>query len=294
VPRPARAARHAPRPGAIIGAGAGIIGRSGETAMRANALKTMMKAGRPVLVGWAGLGSGYAAEVLGHGGVDGVCVDLQHGPVFLDRAVEMLIALSATPAVPLARPSGNDFAEINKLLDAGAYGVIVPLIDTAEDARRLVEAVRYPPRGRRSFGPARGLLYGGADYAARADEEMLAFAMIETPRGLAHLDAIAAVEGLDGLFIGPTDLSLALGQPPAPKWREEPLRGAIARIQAAARANGKFAGIFCTSPEMGADMLAAGFDMVVPGNDATLLRNATQAWCDAIRGETGSGPKPGY
>ena len=262
--------------------------------MRANALKAMMKAGRTALVGWAGLGSAYAAEVLGHAGVDGVCVDLQHGQVFLDRAVEMLIALSATPAVPLARPSGNDFAEINKLLDAGAYGVIVPMIDTVEDARRVVDAVRYPPRGRRSYGPARGLLYGGPDYAAHADDELLAFAMIETPQGLANLDAIAAVEGLDGLFVGPADLSLALGVPPAPRWRDEPLRGAIARVHAAARAHGKFAGIFCTTPGMGADMRAAGFDLVVPGNDAALLRDAAQAWCDTIRGEPGSGPEPGY
>jgi 4-hydroxy-2-oxoheptanedioate aldolase len=142
--------------------------------------------------------------------------------------------------VPLARPSRNDFAEIGKLLDAGAYGVILPMIDTAEDARRLVDAVRYPPRGRRSFGPARGLLYGGADYAERADDELLAFAMIETSQGLANLDAIAAVEGLDGLFIGPTDLSLALGVPPQPRWRD-----------------------------------------------------ASLAWCDAIRGETGAGPKAG-
>ncbi len=262
--------------------------------MRTNALKATMKAGRTAVVGWASLGSGYAAEVLGHGGVDAVCVDLQHGPIHLDRAVEMLTALSATPAMPIARPSGNDFAEINKLLDAGAYGVIVPMIDTAEDARRVVDAVRYPPRGRRSFGPARGLLYGGSDYAAHADDELLAFAMIETPQGLANLDAIAAVEGLDGLFIGPTDLSLALGVPPSPKWREEPLRGAIARIHAAAKAHGKLSGIFCMSPEMGADMRAAGFDMVVPGNDAMLLRGAAQAWCDAIRGEAASGPKPGY
>ena len=261
--------------------------------MRRNALKATMKAGRCAVVGWAGLGSGYAAEVLGHGGVDGVCVDLQHGPVFLDRAVEMLTAISSTPATPLARPSSNDFAEINKLLDAGAYGVIVPMIDTVEDARRVVDAVRYPPRGRRSFGPARGILYGGADYAAHADDEMLAFAMIETPQGLANLDAIAAVDGLDGLFIGPADLSIALGVPPVPKWRDEPLRGAIARIQAAARAHGKLCGVFCSSLEMGVDMRAAGFDMVVPGNDANLLRNAVQGWCDAVRGEKGSGPKPG-
>ena len=262
--------------------------------MRTNALKATMKAGRTAVVGWASLGSGYAAEVLGHGGVDAVCVDLQHGPIHLDRAVEMLTALSATPAMPIARPSGNDFAEINKLLDAGAYGVIVPMIDTAEDARRVVDAVRYPPRGRRSFGPARGLLYGGSDYAAHADDELLAFAMIETPQAMANLDEIAAVPGLDGLFIGPADLSLALGVSPSPKWREEPLRGAIARILAATQAHGLLAGIFCTGPEMAIDMQAAGFRMLVPGNDAALLRGAAQAACDRIRGAAPSAPGAAY
>jgi 4-hydroxy-2-oxoheptanedioate aldolase len=252
--------------------------------MRANAVKAVMAAGRTALVGWCGIGNGYAAELMGHAGFDGVVVDLQHGQVYLDQAIPMLQALSSTPATPMARVSENNFFEINKILDSGAYGVIVPMIDTAADARRVVEAVRYPPAGRRSFGPARGLLYGGPDYPAHADAELLAFAMIETPQGLANLDAIAAVPGIDGLFIGPADLSIALGVAPTPKWRDDPLRGAIARILASARAHGKFAGIFCSGVEMGIDMRAMGFDMVVPANDATLLRGAAQSSCDRIRG----------
>jgi 4-hydroxy-2-oxoheptanedioate aldolase len=251
--------------------------------MRPNRVKAEMAAGRTALVGWAGIGNGYSAELLGHAGFDGVVVDLQHGQVYLDQAVGMLQALSATPATPLARPASNDFGEINKLLDSGAYGVIVPMIDTVADARRLADAVRYPPRGRRSFGPARGVLYGGADYFKHADHEILALAMIETPEGLANVDAIAAVPGLDGLFVGPSDLSLALGVPPTPRWAEEPLRGAIARILAAAHAHGRVAGIFCGTLEMAVDMRAAGFDLVVPGNDAILLRGAAQAWCERLR-----------
>jgi 4-hydroxy-2-oxoheptanedioate aldolase len=262
--------------------------------MRRNAVKALMASGGTALVGWSSIADGYAAELMGHGGFDGVVVDLQHGTMYLDRAVAMLQALSATPATPLARVTQNHFFEIGKVLDAGAYGVIVPMIDTAEDARRVVEAVRYPPRGRRSYGPARGLLYGGPDYAAHADDEMLAFAMIETAEGLANLDEIAAVPGLDGLFIGPSDLSFALGMRPPPQWRDAPLAGAIARIRAAAIAHGKFTGIFCTSAEMGAAMHTAGFEMVVPANDAVLLRGAAQDWCDRIRGTPGGGPKPSY
>jgi 4-hydroxy-2-oxoheptanedioate aldolase len=261
--------------------------------MRKNAVKALMASGRTALVGWSSIGNGYAAELMGHAGFDAVVVDMQHGQVYLDQAIPMLQALSSTPATPLARVSQNNFFEINKILDSGAYGVIVPMIDTADDAARVVDAVRYPPMGRRSYGPARGLLYGGADYHAHADDEMLAFAMIETPRGLADVDAIAAVPGIDGLFVGPADLSLALGVPPSPKWRDEPLRGAIARILASARAHGKFAGIFCTGPEMGIEMRELGFDMVVPANDATLLRGAAQSWCDRIRGGS-SAKAPGY
>jgi 4-hydroxy-2-oxoheptanedioate aldolase len=121
-------------------------------------VRDLMAAGQTALVGWCGIGNSYAAELMGHGGFDGVVIDLQHGQVYLDQAVPMLQALSATPATPLARASENNFFEINKLLDSGAYGVIVPMIDTVEDARRVVDAVRYPPLGRRSYGPARGLL----------------------------------------------------------------------------------------------------------------------------------------
>jgi 4-hydroxy-2-oxoheptanedioate aldolase len=262
--------------------------------MRRNAVKATMASGGTALVGWCGIGNSYSAELMGHGGFDGVVVDMQHGQVYLEQAIPMLQALSSTPATPLARVSENNFFEINKILDSGAYGVIVPMVDTAEDARRVVDAVRYPPTGRRSYGPARGLLYGGSDYAAHANDELLALAMIETPQGLANLDAIAAVEGIDGLFIGPADLSLALGVPPSPKWREDPLRGAIARILASARAHGKFAGIFCTDVEMGIDMRAMGFDLIVPANDGTMLRGTAQSWCDQIRGTPSSGPKPGY
>ncbi|MFM1988856.1 MAG: hypothetical protein RJA99_1813 [Pseudomonadota bacterium] len=262
--------------------------------MRQNAVKAVMASGGTALVGWTGIGNSYSAELLGHSGFDGVVVDMQHGQVYLDQAVPMLQAISATPATPLARVTANQFFEINKILDSGAYGVIVPMIDTADDARAVVEAMRYPPVGRRSFGPARGLLYGGQDYADHANDELLAFAMIETPQAMANLDAIAAVPGLDGLFVGPADLSLALGVAPAVKWRDEPLRGAIAKVLAACRAHGKFAGIFCTSVEMAIDMKAAGWQMLVPGNDAALLRGAAQAACDRIRGEVESGPKAAY
>ncbi|MEN9316507.1 MAG: hypothetical protein RIS35_2900, partial [Pseudomonadota bacterium] len=215
--------------------------------MKPHRLRERFAARQTAAGGWLSFNSPYAAEVMGHAGFDAVVVDLQHGPLYLDAAVPMLQALSSTPATPMARCTQNDFGEINKLLDSGAYGIICPMIDSADDARRFVDACRYPPMGRRSFGPTRGMLYGGPDYFEHANDTIVAYAMIETPDGLKNLDEICAVPGLDGIFVGPSDLSLALGVPPAPKWRQPPLSDALARILEATRAAGKMAGIFCVS-----------------------------------------------
>ena len=252
--------------------------------MRPHRLREAFAARQPAFGGWMSINSPYAAEVMGHAGFDTVVVDLQHGPLYLDAAVPMLQALSSTPATPMARCSQNDFGEINKLLDAGAYGIICPMIDSADDARAFVDACRYPPAGRRSFGPTRGILYGGPDYFDHANDTIVAYAMIETPDGLRNLDAICAVPGLDGIFVGPSDLSLALGAPPAPKWRQPPLSDALAKILQATKAAGKMAGIFCASREFAADAAKMGFDFVVLANDAVMLRAAAGDWLAAARG----------
>ena len=166
--------------------------------MRRNALKELFERKQTALGGWCAIGNPYSAEVLGHCGYDTVVVDLQHGLIFLDQAMGMLAAISATPAMPMARVSENHFFEINKLLDAGAYGVICPMIDDVEDARRFVSACRYPPAGTRSYGPARGLLYGGMDYFAGANNEILTLAMIETPRtGMPNFSSNASASSAD-------------------------------------------------------------------------------------------------
>src|SRR5690554_2533342 len=156
-----------------------------------------------------------------------------------DSALPMFQALSATPAIPLARVPVNDGAQIMRLLDAGAYGIICPMISTVDDAARFVSACRYPPKGDRSFGPSRGLLYGGADYYHHADNEILRIGMIETREGLANLDDILSVEGLDGIYIGPNDLSLALGEAPSSEPTAAEVVQAIAHIQERATAHNK-------------------------------------------------------
>jgi len=251
--------------------------------MRPNRLRELFAQKKPAVVAWMSFASSYAAEVIGHSGVDAVTLDLQHGPIYLDAALPMLQAISATPAMPMVRCSGNNFAEIGKLLDAGAYSVICPLIEDAEDARRFVAACRYPPHGTRSHGPTRGLLYGGPDYWFKANETIVTWGMIETPQSLKNLDAICSVEGLDGVFVGPADLSISLGSVPPVKWREAPLAPALERILTSARAAGKMTGIFCTSAEMAADMRRAGFDMLVLANYAAILRGAMMQWATQAR-----------
>jgi len=148
--------------------------------MRANLVRSRLAAGESVVNAWLSIGSSYSAEGVGHSGVHSVTIDLQHGMFGFPEALHMLQAISATPAVPMVRVPALDPAQIMHLLDAGAYGVICPMISTPEEAAALVSACRYPPLGTRSFGPSRGLLYGGPDYVAKANETVMAIPMIET------------------------------------------------------------------------------------------------------------------
>jgi 4-hydroxy-2-oxoheptanedioate aldolase len=235
--------------------------------------------------GWLSIASSYAAEIMGHQGFDAVTVDMQHGMIGFEQAVGMFQALSATPALPLARVSCNDPALVMQMLDAGAYGIICPMISSVEEARSLVSACRYPPAGTRSFGPARGLLYGGADYFQRANHEILAIAMIETRAGLDALDVILEVDGLDGIFVGPNDLSLAMGKTPTSEPDDKEVRDAIAHICARTRAHGKIPGIFCSGGDAAAQRIAEGFLLVTPGNDVTLLSQAARRAVDKTRSQ---------
>jgi 4-hydroxy-2-oxoheptanedioate aldolase len=251
--------------------------------VRPNALRALKRAKQPILNGWLSIASGYAAEVLGHCGYDALTVDCQHGMMGFDAALQMLQAISSTPAVPLVRPSANDPAEMMRWLDAGAYGLICPMISTPAQAEAFVSACRYPPTGSRSFGPARGLLYGGADYLAHADEAVLTLAMIETAEGLANLHAILATPGLDGIYVGPNDLALALGCAPQAESDDPVMVEAVERIRAACEAAGLISGIFCSGGAGAARRIAEGFDLVTPGNDAMMLKAAAAQALDAAR-----------
>jgi len=233
--------------------------------------------------------SAFSAELMASMGWDSVTIDTQHGVIGYSEMLAMLQAVSTTPAVPMVRVAWNAPGEIMRALDAGAYGVICPMVSDATEAAQFVQACRYPPQGYRSSGPTRAAIYGGADYHACANDEMLAFAMIETAGGLANLDAICATPGLDGVYVGPSDLSLAIGGPPGQDQRAPELLGAFDQILVACRKAGIRAGVHTNSPAYSREMIERGFDLVTVGADMRYLlsgrREAAEmrAWLEARR-----------
>jgi 4-hydroxy-2-oxoheptanedioate aldolase len=197
--------------------------------------------------------------------------------------VRMLQAISTTPTVPIVRVPWLEPGIVMKTLDAGAYGVICPMVNTREDAQKLVAWTNYAPRGTRSFGPVRALLYGGADYPAAANDTIVRFAMIETAQALDNLDAILSVEGLDAIYIGPSDLSLALGCRPVFDDVDPPVAQAIAHILERAKAHGVQAGVHNGRPDVARARVAMGFRFVTVGSDARLLAAGSQQILAAMR-----------
>ncbi len=258
--------------------------------MRANRLQELLKRDELALTAWVSTGNAFVAELLGHSGYDAVTVDLQHGMFGLDAAIACLQAVSATPAVPLARCRSNDLAEIGHLLDAGAYGIICPSIDTPDDAARFVAACRYPPRGRRSYGPTRAVLYGGPDYVAGADDTVLALGMIESASALEHLDAILAVDGLDAVYVGPSDLAVSNGwEVPGVGPLDSELADALVHIVTRAGAAGVPAGIFAQNLDHAVQCASWGYRLITPGSDVGLLRAAAAERIATLRRGSASG-----
>lgn len=242
--------------------------------MRANPVRELWGGGKAVLNGWCAIPSPFSAEIMASLGWDSVTVDMQHGVIDYQAAVGMFQAISTTAAAPLARVPWNDPAIVMKMLDAGAYGVICPLVNTAGEARRFAGACRYPPRGYRSSGPVRAALYGGADYFDHADDTVLAIAMVETAEALANLEAILAVDEVDAVYVGPSDLSLSLGGRPGLDQTEPRVLEAIEAVAAAARRRGKKAGIQTNDPGYARRMIALGYDLVTVMNDNRLMAAA--------------------
>ena len=254
--------------------------------MRANKIKQMWKDGKPVTLGWLSIANSFSAEVMARQGFDALCIDLQHGANTMGDLIPMLQAVSQTDTTPVVRVPWNDPATIMKALDYGAYAIIVPLVSTAEEAAKAVAACRYPPTGMRSSGPLRALHYGGADYQAKADDEIVVMAMIETREGLENLDAICATPGLDAVYIGPADLSFALGLAPRGD-NPDPLHMATCdKIRDTAHRHGKKAAMHCMSAAFAAGAIRRGFDLVMLTSDLNCLITGGRRQLDDLKAAT--------
>ena len=241
-----------------------------------NPLTAAWARGDAVRGGWCFSPSPVVAEAMASVGFDYVCVDLQHGAIDYPDAVHMFQAIGGQGVAPVARVPSNDAAMIGKVLDAGALGVVVPLVDDAEQAAAAVAACRYPPRGHRSFGPVRASTVVGSRDVEDLDRVVVAV-MVETRRGLENVEEIAATPGLDAIYCGPSDLSLALGLPPLFEHDAAEHVEAVGRIREACDAAGVVAGIHCADGAMAARRLAQGFRMTTVTTDLPLVRAGAAA-----------------
>jgi 4-hydroxy-2-oxoheptanedioate aldolase len=251
--------------------------------MRVNTAKQKLRDGHIAIGGWLGVPSSYSAELMAHQGFDWLCIDTQHGAIDFSTAFPMLQAISNTPTMPFVRVPWNEPSIIMKYLDAGAYGIIVPMIETVEDAERAVWAMRYPPTGMRSSGPYRANLYAGAGYQDEANDELLLAVMIETPKALDNLDAIAAVPGIDVLYIGPSDLSQALGLGPRydadnPKHAE-----AVTKIRETCERHGVIPGVHTNGSALTSRYIREGFKMILLTTDTGGMVSGAQRELGAIQ-----------
>ncbi len=260
-------------------------------AMRENTVRRIWSAGGAAVNGWCAIPSSFSAETMAHQGWDSVTVDLQHGVIDYQTAVTMFQAISTTPTIPLVRVPWLEPGIIGKVLDAGAYGVICPMVNTRTDAERLVAACRYPPKGSRSFGPIRALLYAGADYPKHANDTVIVSAMIETREALDNIDAILSVPGLDAIYVGPADLSNALGCTPKFDQDEKPVVEAIEFIVGKAKQHKIFAGIHNGTPEYALKMIDKGYQFVTIASDARLMAAKATEVIGKMRSAT-AGAKP--
>lgn len=248
-------------------------------------MKHLWQQGRPALGGWLTIPSSFSAEIFAHAGFDWVCVDMQHGVIGYSESVHLLQAISTTSATPVVRVPWNEPGIIMKVLDAGAMGVIVPMVNSRAEAEAAVAACRYAPRGMRSYGPARAVYYAGRDYFAHADQEVACIVMIETKEALQDLEGILGVPGVDAAYIGPADLSVSLGLPPASDHDEPAFTEAITRVVEVCRRLRVVPGAHAGNPATARKRIQQGFLMVEMCDDASALARTAAADLRAVRGD---------
>jgi 4-hydroxy-2-oxoheptanedioate aldolase len=244
--------------------------------MRENKLKQLWQEGKTALNAWLTIPNAWTAETMAHVGFDAITIDMQHGLADYQTAVSMLQAISTTDAVPLARVPWNEPVTIMRLLDAGVYGLVCPMINSREEAEAFVGACRYPPLGFRSYGPIRANVYAGDDYFEHANQTVITLAMIETAQAMENLEEIVSTPGLDGVYVGTVDLSISMGLAGLGDLDDPQLQHALNRIMTQIVKHNRVAGIHASSPEDAESLSAQGFRLITAVNDTNLLRNAAK------------------
>jgi 4-hydroxy-2-oxoheptanedioate aldolase len=253
--------------------------------MRENKLRAIWRSGGAAINGWLAIANSFSAETMAQQGWNSLTIDLQHGMVDYQAMIPMLQAISTTDTVPVVRVPWLEPGILMKTLDAGAYAVICPMVNTREDAQKLVAWTHYAPQGTRSFGPVRATLYGGTDYFQHANQTIVTFAMIETAQAIENLDSILSVKGLDAVYIGPSDLSISLGCKPSFDELEPKAEQAVDHILARARHHGVVAGIHNGTPEAALGRIAKGFQFVTVSSDARLMAAGAQQVISRMRAQ---------
>lgn len=248
-----------------------------------NRVKRLLQEGKVAVGYWLTLPSPSVAEILGALPLDWLLVDLEHSPIGWETFEDMLRGLRGAEVVPLVRVPSGEPAVLKRALDRGPWGVVVPLVSSAEEARQVVAACRYPPEGIRGVAGTRASGYGATlpEYFSTWNREVLVACQVETVRALEHVDDIAAVDGVDVLFVGPNDLSANLN-----RWRDlewEGFRQAVDRVLEATRRHGKAAGVMCTGPADALARVDQGFRFIAMGSDARLLMGAAARATEAFR-----------
>jgi 4-hydroxy-2-oxoheptanedioate aldolase len=245
-------------------------------------LRDKWAAGQDTLGLWLSIPSMVSAEITGRQPVDYVCIDTQHGVNDYQVAAGMITAIEIGGGNPIARVPWNEPGIIGKMLDAGAHGVIVPMVNTREQAEAVVRATRYAPAGSRSWGPVIASMRH-PDNRAWANANVACIPMIETVEALSNLDDILSVPGIDAIYVGPADLSISLGLPPSANDGAPAFDDALATIVAACRRHGVVPGIHATGP-LTPRRREQGFRMITVTSDGLAMRAGYQAELDAARG----------
>ena len=256
-------------------------------------LSKTLSADAPTFTAWVGMNEAAVAEALAREGFDAVILDMQHGALDFAGAARAIVAVALAGLPAIVRTPVDDFATASRVIDAGAAGVIAPMINSRADAERFASFAKFPPLGERSWGPGAALSLTGLEtqaYLASANGLVQAIAMIETREALAALDDILGVNGIDGVFVGPADLSIALNN--GARWdpRGASVLEAAAQVVARARAHGKYAGMFCYDGADASAMAALGFKLCSVGSDGAFLRAAARAEIAAARSQPAPGP----